>query len=1017
MPELNKLNDLVERFDRNREAYLSGQYNETRVRVEFIDPFFKLLGWDVSNKSGHAEAYKDVYHEDAIKIGGATKAPDYSFRIGGTRKFFLEAKKPSVNIKEDVSPAYQLRRYAWSAKLPLSILTDFEEFAVYDCRIKPAQNDKASTARIQYLKYTEYAEKWEEIHAVFSKDAILKGSFDKYAESKKGKRGTAEVDAAFLREMETWRENLARNLALRNSRLGKRDLNFAVQKIMDRIIFLRMCEDRGVENYGQLQGLQNGAGIYPRLCQLFHNADDRYNSGLFHFKEEKGRPTPPDHLTLDLNLDDKILKDILKSLYYPQSPYEFSVLPTEILGQVYEQFLGKVIRLTSGHRAIVEEKPEVKKAGGVYYTPSYIVDYIVKQTVGKLLEGKKPGARSAVHKIKILDPACGSGSFLIGAYQFLLDWHRDRYVEMDPKKHKKALYQGPKGEWRLTTAERKRILLTHIYGVDIDPQAVETTKLSLLLKVLEGERQIDLFRERALPDLGDNIKCGNSLIGPDFYDHQQTDLFDEEERYRINVFDWQAEFPEIMQSGGFDAVIGNPPYVRIQTLKEFAPIEVEFYKDYYHSASKGNYDIYLLFVERGFQLLNAKGLFGFILPHKFFNAKYGEPLRNIISQGNHLQEVVHFGDQQIFSGATTYTCLLFLSRIGKGLTQVIKVHNLVAWRNNSNDIKKETISTKKITAREWNFVVGKAGDLFSKLEKMEIKLNDVTNRIFQGIKTSADKIYIVEEKKWGKNKVKIYSREKDSEYWIETNLLHPLIKGGDSKRYSLKPTNRLILFPYEKKNGGKAQLISETNLKTFYPLTWTYLKDNKRFLENRENGKMVGAGWFGYVYPKALDVMALPKIFTPDIADRASFSFDKTGELFFTGGVSGGYGILVSPQFSNQYILGLLNSKVLEWFIRQSATQMRGGYYSYESRFIKYLPIRTIDFSNAEDKARHDQMVQLVERMLDLHKKLASANTGHDKTVLKRQIDATDQQIDRLVYELYDLTDAEIAIVEESVKK
>ncbi|VAX30875.1 Putative type IIS restriction /modification enzyme, N-terminal half, partial [hydrothermal vent metagenome] len=187
MPELNKLNDLIEKFDRNRSAYLSGKYNEHNVRVEFIDPFFKLLGWDVHNDDGHAEAYKDVYHEDAIKIGGATKAPDYSFRIGGTRKFFLEAKKPSVNIKEDISPAYQLRRYAWSAKLPLSVLTDFEEFAVYDCRIKPAQNDKASTARVQYLKYTEYAKKWDEIYSVFSKDAILKGSFDKYAESNKAK--------------------------------------------------------------------------------------------------------------------------------------------------------------------------------------------------------------------------------------------------------------------------------------------------------------------------------------------------------------------------------------------------------------------------------------------------------------------------------------------------------------------------------------------------------------------------------------------------------------------------------------------------------------------------------------------------------------------------------------------------------------------------------------------------------------------------------------------------------------
>src|SRR3989337_4117791 len=198
-----ELPELDERFHANRAAYRSGQYNETQLRREFIDQFFQLLGWDVNNKNGYAEAYKDVIHEDSIKIGGLTKAPDYCFRIGGVRKFFVETKKPSVNLKDDIAPAFQLRRYAWSAKLPLSILTDFEEFAVYDCRVKPNKTDKASTARILYLAYTEYAQRWDEISQIFSRDAVLKGSFDKYAESSKVKKGTASVDDAFLKEMES----------------------------------------------------------------------------------------------------------------------------------------------------------------------------------------------------------------------------------------------------------------------------------------------------------------------------------------------------------------------------------------------------------------------------------------------------------------------------------------------------------------------------------------------------------------------------------------------------------------------------------------------------------------------------------------------------------------------------------------------------------------------------------------------------------------------------------------------
>ena len=277
MPTPQIILDLTERFERNYEAYKSGSYNETQVRREFIDPFFEALGWDINNLDGNAEAYKDVIHEDAVKVCGVTKAPDYSFRIGGTRKFFVEAKKPSIAVKDDSAPAFQVRRYAWSAKLPLSIVTDFEELAVYDCRIKPDQKDKADKARVKYYTFRQYVEKWDEIAAIFSKQAILKGSFDKYAESHKAKRGTAEVDSAFLEEIESWRDTLARNIALRNTQTV-RELNEAVQRTIDRIIFLRIAEDRGIEEYGSLRGICNGTNTFARLRDLFYKACLLYTS-------------------------------------------------------------------------------------------------------------------------------------------------------------------------------------------------------------------------------------------------------------------------------------------------------------------------------------------------------------------------------------------------------------------------------------------------------------------------------------------------------------------------------------------------------------------------------------------------------------------------------------------------------------------------------------------------------------------------------------------------------------------
>ena len=625
---LEAISELVGRFKDNLDEYRSVAYNETQVRRDFIDPFFEALGWDVFNKQGFSQAWRQVIHEDSLQIEGATKSPDYCFQLGGKRMFFVEAKKPAVDLKENISPAYQVRRYAWNAKLPLSILTDFEEFAVYDCRVRPAATDKASIARIMYLKFDEYLTRWDELTGLFSPEAIQKGSLEKWISTSKARKGTAEVDDAFLAEIETWRELLAKNIALRNPDVSARDLNFAVQRIIDRIIFLRISEDRGIETYAALQTLLNGANIYPRLVQYFRQADERYNSGLFHFNEEKDQHEAPDTITPRLIVDDKVLKEIIKNLYYPDSPYEFSVMPADILGSVYERFLGKVIRLTAGHYAKIEEKPEVKKAGGVYYTPTYIVDYIVKNSVGKLIAGKTP---KQVADLKILDPACGSGSFLIGAYQYLLDWHQDWYIKDGPEKYHKDLIKTHKGDWQLTTQAKKRILLNNIYGVDIDAQAVEVTKLSLLLKVLEQEsdetisKQLRLFHHRALPDLGNNIKCGNSLIGSDFYRQQTLQYLTDEEHLRINAFDWSKNYPEIMKRGGFDVVFGNPPYGAAITNEEL------IYLDEHYTSTTKDTDTYALFIEKAISLLRPKGIFSMIVPTGWYSGQKFTKLRRYVA--------------------------------------------------------------------------------------------------------------------------------------------------------------------------------------------------------------------------------------------------------------------------------------------------------------------------------------------------------------------------------------------------
>ncbi|MBM4314502.1 MAG: restriction endonuclease subunit M, partial [Deltaproteobacteria bacterium] len=874
------------------------------------------------------------------------------------------------------------------------------------------------------------------IAAVFTKEAVLKGAFDRYAESTRLKKGTAGVDEAFLREIESWRDLLARTIALRNPSLSQRELNAAVTLTINRIIFLRICEDRGIEPYGQLQGLLNGSGAYKRLIEIFYRADDRYNSGLFHFRQEQGRTAPPDRLTLEIAIDDKALKEIFQGLYYPDSPYEFSVLPADILGRVYEQFLGKVIRLTAGHQAKVEDKPEVKKAGGVFYTPKYIVDYIVEGTVGRLLEGRTP---AQADRLRILDPACGSGSFLIQAYQCLLDWYRDRYVSSGPEKRTKGrrpvLYRAAGGEWRLTTAERKRILLSSIYGVDIDPQAVEVTKLSLLLKVLEGEsgetlmNQITLFHERALPDLSGNIRCGNSLIGTDFYDGELPGMLSDEDRYRINVFDWKAEFPGVFKMavpspstgegsgggeprGGFDAVIGNPPYIRIQTMKEWAPLEVEFYKTAFAAAGKGNYDIYVTFVEKGLGLLNAKGCLGFILPHKFFNAQYGEPLRNLLAKGKHLSGVVHFGDAQVFAGATTYTCLLFLDKAASANCRFTKVADLEAWRKSGEGME-GAIPASQITVAEWNFTVGRGADLFEKLRRMPVKLGDVA-RIFQGLVTGADKVFVFEEIALQEHDLILVRDNSGIEWVLEAELLKSFISHITVSSYEPPYARHRLIFPYAL-GSGKAQLIDKGIMAVRYPKIWAYLQQNSVFLRDREGGKWHHDQWYAFGRTQNMTEMDAPKLIVQVISQTGRYAYDQDS-IYFTGGGNGPYyGIRWRPSdepVSLFYLQGLLNAKLLDYYLRKISSPFRGGYWSYGKRFIEQLPIRPIDFADPADRERHDRMVALVDEMLALHRRLTAARTDHEQTNLKRQIDAADRRIDRLVYDLYNLTDDEIRIVE-----
>jgi hypothetical protein len=1041
------LEKLIRNFQADQQHYSSKDYLEAQARTDFITPFFKALGWDVENEAGLLHHDREVLVEKGDME--ATGRPDYNFRIGGQTKFYVEAKAPSEPL-DTPRHILQAKGYVWNTKsVYFVILTNFEEFRFYDASAQPdpKRPDDGRRLSLRYSDYPANAEKlWE-----FSRERVAAGSLEALLPKiRRAPRLRKQVDDVFLDEMTGWREDLAKNIHKNNPELTPRQLNEVVQRLLDRIVFIRIAEDRKVLEYGQLRRvledweIHGGKfHIFDWLNDLFHRVNEDFNGEIF-------KP----HLSETIKIDSELLARIIKRLYPPESPYRFDVIGVELLGSIYERYLGNTIRLTP-KQVKVEEKPEVRKAGGVYYTPRYIVDYIVRETVGKAIEGKSP---KQIEKIHILDPACGSGSFLIGAFQYLIDYHVKWYLAHPEEEVRHAhpsldfmreVHTDPDGSKRLSVYRKARILRNNLFGVDIDPQAVEITMMSLYLKALEGEKSQLPPKQHILPELKFNIMCGNSLIGPDIYD--QGVLFVEEEKDRINAFDWNFVSPvaavydrrplsenepalierrysrrmpsaptalpsigQVTRSGGFDVVIGNPPYIRIQAMKEWAPVEVEFYKQYYKAASSGNYDIYVVFIEKGLSLLNKSGKLGFICPHKFFNAQYGAPLRKLLAEGKNVSHVIHFGDQQVFDGATTYTCLLFLAKVGSKQLEFERVTDLEAWRS-TGEASEGKIPAANITATEWNFAVGHGTGLFEKLTRMPVKLGRISNGMFVGQQTSADTVYLFKEFQQGKRKntTKVFSKELDELVEIESGILKPVVRSGSIHRYSAQATAS-ILFPYEVKDCS-ARLFTPAELKRDYPLAWEYLIRNKKLLENREKGAFNDAEWYRFGRSQNLGMWEQPKLMVPYMITELAAYLDRVDKYYFINVTTGGYGVTTDESlWSLSYLCGLLNSRLLDFYLKKVSTNFHGGYFAANKQYIEQLPIRPVDFSNPFDKSHHEKVVALVGRMLTLNKRKHSGKLApSENDRVEREIGSSDAELNTLVYELYGTSDEERRIVEE----
>ena len=972
-----ELRRLVAKFELGLAEFKNPGYLEAQLRDDFLSPLFSALGWDLQNNAGLIQSHREVEIESRTDSGRA----DYLFRIERRPRFVCEAKKPA----EELPPhAQQAKGYAWTAGVPLAVLTDFEELNLYIVGSEPKKVEPLVGLWRTY-SFRDYVAKARELWDLLAHDNVAGGVIDRAVAAlpkkplKIGKGQfvirpdpTRNFDNTFLNFLDGERRSLASDLLRHNEdedwNEGTR-LNEAVQCLLDRLLFIRISEARGIDMGTKLQSLLEtwqkrqprgdalreeppagwgGAGLAAPRGSLWNSIvrhiralDRRPPSHVPFFNGNLFKP----HFTEELVVGDDWLADFLEKICDKYASYKFGYIAVEILGTIYERFLGKIVR-PHGRGAVIEEKPEVRKAGGVYYTPRYIVEYIVEQTVGKMLAGKKP---EETLKLRFLDPACGSGSFLLRVFERVCE-HWQQWLMDHPGQRKKdwCWLDAKTNTLHLTARIKRRILRETIHGVDLDPQAVEVTQLSLYLKMLEHETAETLQREAGLfggdepilPPLQDNIKCGNSLIASDF-------SMMPEDLVRVRAFDWNVGFKDIMKAGGFDVVVGNPPYILLQD--EFRDDEqLAYFRQNYKGASY-KLDAYHLFIEQGIKLCRANGRVSLITPSNFLTNNHLDALRRFILQSTQPEEVVVV-DGGVFAGVSVDNAV-FVFCTGQAATKPFPLTRAVAEPASLRPTGEAKINPARVLAEQralfTSGIINPASHLWDRLAAECQPLGDFADVNFGK--------QLRDRKKFLRDVIKVTSRRAIPRTHVAC------VTGKDIEPYFLTWSKLACLNDSVAQSGG----------------CWDETKHE-----------------------------AKGKLLTRQIGRFPSFAFDDVGyhclnTIFMVT-------VRESKQIEPKYLLGLLNSKLLRALWMARFYDQRQTFPKIKGTYLKELPIA---FDSA-DKARHDRLVGLVDKLLGLMPKLRAAASESEKATLQNAVTAADQQIDALVYELYGLTDAEIKLVE-----
>lgn len=971
---------LVDVFDKNIDQYKkeSTKYNEQMTRQQYIDVLLKYLGWDISNPNGLSYNDREVVAEE-YSYGSRCDRPDYTIRMNGISKFFIEAKKVSVDVLNLPSPAIQCRRYGWNAGHDISILTNFEYLIIYLTHDAPQDTDSSSVSRYKVYHYKNYVDKFDEIYSLISRDSVAKGYYDKWVQEKRPEDySKTALDNVFLNQLNNWRVLIAEDRIQKDNNIDINSLNDSIQLFLNQIIFLRFAEDNRFEKEDSLKKeiLQHDSyKIY------FADLDKKYNSELF-----------KDSTLID-KISDDLLKDIVDKLYFPNTSYDFSVIDLSILSKIYENFLQ--FEIVVKNNKVKLEKTKSAKIKAVVSTPKNIVVSMIQKALKNIVNGKTP---KEILQLKIADLSVGSGIFLIEAYNYIENYLIDYFSK------KKGQYPSTD---LVPFSLKRKIIENVLYGFDINNQAVKLTRFSLLLRLLSNEKLESVHEiSPILPNLKKTIVNGNSLISDNDLDITELDLSEVFEISPLNTQQFKFE--------KFDCIIGNPPYLKKEDIIESTPkTEINIYEKNYVSADK-QYDKYFLFIEKALELIKPDGAIVLLVPNKLFTVGSAQKLREILYKSGFVYRIYDFGVSQIFKDVINYVCILNLKK-NNGYFKYIKV-------NDASEVYKDQqgldYSNEDLNHSHWFLTSDEMLKKYFENAMTHFPCMDEVVIPSNGIQTSKSKIYEID-------KQSIINESEDTvtfvynnkQFTIEKSILRnfykPAIGSSVKKSYEKIDANKYVIFPYR-----EGKVIKEAVLKKEFPLTWEYFNYNKNeLLPKILGGKRDVKGstldnivWYQYGRTQGLNVADKDKIIVGVLSKNPIFNIDRNGMLYASGGTAGYIGLFLkdNSKYTLEYLQAWLSHDFTDKIFKTLGSNFEGGYYTHGTGIYKNIPLLPIDFDNDKELSVFQSINELVDKVNELVDKVNELNKKNNfekdnsklvlmERVKEKTIEKINNQIDVLL--------------------